>query len=69
MEKAKLETLQGLLLTERENFLNLIYNLTSKLDATTDGSSEEDLKSMMLATNNFRPQWEVSLEALFALQH
>ena len=63
VEKERLGTMQDLLLSERENFLNLIYSLTSQLEAsgasTTDGEganlySEETIKSMLLATNAFR---------------
>ncbi len=58
--------MQDLLLSERENFLNLIYNLTSQLEASgasVDGEganlySEETIKSMLLATNSFRPAWQ-----------
>jgi hypothetical protein len=56
---------QELVLAERSNFLNLIYNLTSQLEASgasvegDEGAnlySEETIKSMLLATNSFR--WE-----------
>lgn len=62
VEREKLDTLQTLLHSERKNFLNLVYNLTSQLDlpssANIDLYSEETIKSMLLATNSFRPHWQ-----------
>ena len=64
MEREKLHTLQDLLMSERENFLNLVYNLTSSLEDLPSGAltaggrdslySDETIKSMLLATNSFR---------------
>ena len=64
VERDKLETLQELLLTERSNFLGLVYNLTSQIDPSTitgdaldELYSAETIKTMLLSTNQFRPHW------------
>ena len=66
VEKAKLDNLQELLLMERENFLNLVYNLTSQLEASgavIGRSSEENIKKMLLTTNgDFRAMWQTREE-------
>ena len=86
VERDRLDTLQDLLLTQRENFLGLVrrqpnnpsvpmhilhsfflqvYNLTSQIDRSSltkdtanDLYSPETIKSMLLATNKFRPSWQ-----------
>ncbi|TRY73133.1 hypothetical protein TCAL_08800 [Tigriopus californicus] len=62
VEREKMDTLQTLLNSERKNFLNLVYNLTSQLDVSSSDNidlySEETIKSMLLATNSFRPHWQ-----------
>jgi len=65
VERLKLSNMHDKLLEKREDFLSLVYNLTSEIDrsqlppeALNELYSADTIKSMMLSTNKFRPSWQ-----------